>query len=515
MKNLTQRIIIYFLSLTFVTSGLFNVAQVKAQTALTIDQITIKTDFPGINGTAQAEIKWHNSKSAYSQLRYGLKVNELTNVANTAGLPQSDYTMTLSSLKSDTTYYFAIQSHINSESISSFTRSFKTKKVTDGVAPTFETNISRVETTANTATFQWTTDEETTGTIFYGTNKDKLTASASQSGRSKEHQVTIAGLKPSTTYFFRGQIKDKDNFISNYYVDSFQTPHSSVALEPLIIANLAPNTVNDSGSKENSITVTFTTNYLTKAALTLQGKGVSKTAKTGTLSTTSHSYEISGLKPNTTYNATLSVTDITKRTTKLDKLTFATKDSSRPTTDAATPAAKMGYVTPAVRLIKTANRNTVYALVTPLASGLKLHAIMNPTAFQSYGYQWKKIEVVSSQELQRFQPAKLMRTADNPTVYYVDTERRLKIAIPNEAIFNSYSNKWQDIIYVVPEDLTANSNVELIKEAGSPAVYLLQDGVIHPFASPEALTKRGYNMKQIMTVNSYHRSYFTRGDILQ
>ena len=199
--------------------------------------------------------------------------------------------MSLTGLKSETVYYFTIQANINSEAVTSFVRSFKTKKVSDGMAPTFETNISRVDTTAHTVTFQWTTDKETTGTVFYGTNKDKLSASVTHTGRSTEHEVVIKGLKPATTYYYRGQIKDKDNIVTNYYLDSFRTLESDAnEKEALTISNLAPNTINDPRVKENSIKITFSTNRPAKATITLRSKAVTKTIKTGAFSTTLHAY---------------------------------------------------------------------------------------------------------------------------------------------------------------------------------------------------------------------------------
>lgn len=703
MNTLMSKIITFIIVLT-IAVGNFGFASVtQADSTLTIDRITINTDFVGNNGTAKADITWHANKPAYGQLRYGLKSDQLDFVANTSGKPLSEYTISLSGLKSETTYYFTIQANINTEATTSFVRSFKTVKVGDSIAPTFETNISRIDTTAHTVTFQWTTDEETSGTVYFGTNKDKLSSSASHSGRSKKHEVVIKNLKPSTTYWYRGQIKDKDNVISNYFVDSFRTLDSNAnEKEPLIISSLGPNSTNDSRVHETSLTISFTTNRPTKATITLKSKAVSKTIKTDTFSTTLHSYTIDGLAPNTTYDSTVSVSDNLGHTTKLDKLTFATRNYTKTQDQVITTSANQSYITPAVRLVKSNSSDTVYAVVTPLTAGavcsaavtkvtsqagwnaeyydwnetspnmakddkavfnspletswynpqylvktkldtnlkfgprfypvdefktdnqahnyyfgahwsgnlnvpatgnyayvlasdddswvlidgqvvinnggrhrpteikktlnltagshridvyyaerypvgtamtfyfsdpklvvttgqnllscpagqiktasVKLHAIMNPTAFQRYGYQWNKIEIVSDQELQRFAPAKLIRTANDPTVYYVDTARRLKIAIPNEAVFNSYGNQWNDVVYVVPEDLKAYYNVELIKEAGSPVVYLLQDNTIRPFASLEAMNKRGYNVKQIVTVNSYHLSTFNRGDSIQ
>ena len=52
-------------------------------------------------------------------------------------------------------------------------------------------------------TVTWTTDEASTSVVAYGTSASSLTGSASASGTTTSHTVTLTGLTEGTTYYFR------------------------------------------------------------------------------------------------------------------------------------------------------------------------------------------------------------------------------------------------------------------------------------------------------------------------
>ncbi|HET7486305.1 MAG TPA: DUF4082 domain-containing protein [Acidimicrobiales bacterium] len=65
--------------------------------------------------------------------------------------------------------------------------------------------ISAVATgpTSNSAVVTWTTNEASTSRVDYGTNSASLASSATDAAMVTSHSVTLSGLAPSTTYFFR------------------------------------------------------------------------------------------------------------------------------------------------------------------------------------------------------------------------------------------------------------------------------------------------------------------------
>lgn len=99
-------------------------------------------------------------------------------------------------------------------------------------------------------------------------------------------------------------------------------------------------------------------------------------------------------------------------------------------------------------LIKTADQPAVY-FVSPRIGGKKL--ILNEKAFLSYGNKWSWIKTVTPETLNRYPEIKLVKTATEPQVYYL--EGQTKRLIPSPQIFNALRFKWEEILTVNQIDL--------------------------------------------------------------
>lgn len=64
--------------------------------------------------------------------------------------------------------------------------------------------------TDTTAEIYWTTQDETQGLIQYGTSASELTLLAPEVTAGKEHVQNLTLLQPSTTYYFRIKIGEKE-----------------------------------------------------------------------------------------------------------------------------------------------------------------------------------------------------------------------------------------------------------------------------------------------------------------
>jgi len=74
-----------------------------------------------------------------------------------------------------------------------------------------------VTTTDNSATIRWKTDDLAATTVKFGTDPNNLDQTQKQSGGARDHNVTLANLKPGTTYHFAimtndGQVRQKGQF---------------------------------------------------------------------------------------------------------------------------------------------------------------------------------------------------------------------------------------------------------------------------------------------------------------
>src|SRR6266851_2472435 len=59
----------------------------------------------------------------------------------------------------------------------------------------------------------------------------------------------------------------------------------------------------------------------------------------------------------------------------------------------------------------------------------------------------------------------LVKTADNPTVYYINAAG-VKKPILNEKVFLSYGNRWENVIVVSSEELKTYPSLDGIRLAG-------------------------------------------------
>jgi len=95
----------------------------------------------------------------------------------------------------------------------------------DEVPPVISDVIS-TSTTANSSIIQWSTDEEATSKVYYGTSTPLDTTTASyveESALVLEHELTLSGLTASTTYYFVVSSADASSNESTSSEESFTT----------------------------------------------------------------------------------------------------------------------------------------------------------------------------------------------------------------------------------------------------------------------------------------------------
>jgi hypothetical protein len=71
------------------------------------------------------------------------------------------------------------------------------------------TDLLITKITQQSATVTWTTDQETQGTIEYGTSSTQLTFFAPEATKTQQHSVDLTLLTPGTTHFFVIRIGDQ------------------------------------------------------------------------------------------------------------------------------------------------------------------------------------------------------------------------------------------------------------------------------------------------------------------
>lgn len=108
----------------------------------------------------------------------------------------------------------------------------------------------------------------------------------------------------------------------------------------------------------------------------------------------------------------------------------------------------------------------------------------------------------------------LMRTEESPKVYYI-TEKGLKRWIPTETVFNSYSNRWEDVVVVPKSQIDSMPKNILVKLPTSPRVYLIENGKKRWISTYSAFVRNGYGFDQVAPINQIELDYYKTGAIIK
>lgn len=276
-------------------------------------------------GTTTATITWQTNEQTKTTLWYGT-----TTAIDTSGAHKDDtslrssHSLALTGLSTSTTYYFRIDATDGSgNTATSSVTSFTTGSGADETAPVIS-GIS-VDATTTEATAHWTTNENTTGVIWYGTTSPLVLSSSSHvadgtSGTS--HSVNMPSLTSDTTYHYLIVATDGSGNTATSSEGSFTTASLPDTTAPQV-SDLS------SDSSTSSATVTFTTDEPAKSTLwysTTSPVPIGSPSMTypGSGYATSHTFSFSSLTPETTYYFRIEVIDETGNSRLISESNFTT-----------------------------------------------------------------------------------------------------------------------------------------------------------------------------------------------
>jgi len=173
----------------------------------------------------------------------------------------------------------------------------------------------------------------------------------------------------------------------------------------------------------------------------------------------------------------------------------------------------LGY-TKFTAVYKTANSPDVWAI---LETGQK-HYISSPQAFAKYGCSWNEIKTVSTETLNKYPSARLVRTISDPTIHYLFQRPQaqwLKINITSPTVFISYpGNFWGNVARVDASDINAYPTASLIKVAGSPQVYKLEGSVKRLIPNETVFKKYNFHYAEVVEINQIHFDSYRTGSAI-
>lgn len=156
-------------------------------------------------------------------------------------------------------------------------------------------------------------------------------------------------------------------------------------------------------------------------------------------------------------------------------------------------------------LVTTEEESEVYVI----KNGRKRH-IPSPQAFNRWGFKWQNIKKISKKEMNSYADDELIKTSDNPAVYIIIAG--MKRHIPSVEVFESYGFNWDDISIVSSDGLADYPEIDLIRAAGNVRVYLLVRGKKHWIPTIAVFNKHGYKWENVIIVNSAEKDTIPEGE---
>jgi Fe-S-cluster formation regulator IscX/YfhJ len=167
------------------------------------------------------------------------------------------------------------------------------------------------------------------------------------------------------------------------------------------------------------------------------------------------------------------------------------------------------YLEATANLLRAIGQQKVYRVVDG-----KILWVPTIAAFNAQGLKWEDIQDVNESTVNQYPSLKLVRVKGDPKVYYL-TESGLKRWIPTIEVFNSYNNKWEDVVELESKDVNGYSNNDLIKLENEAKVYKLENGKKRWIETIEAFNKLGLDWNKIAPVNQTELNFYPEGAVIE
>ncbi len=149
-----------------------------------------------------------------------------------------------------------------------------------------------------------------------------------------------------------------------------------------------------------------------------------------------------------------------------------------------------------VRLLKTANNPAVYVVI-----GNQKHHLRNEEVFYSYDFNFRNVKTVSQRELDKYQTARLAKAKGSDRTYYLNYAQNLKKYHPTPQAFVTYAdNRWEDVLELSSQDLNFWDDAQVLKTTDSSKVYFVKGSTKAWIQTEEEFINGGFSWNKIMTV---------------
>ena len=135
--------------------------------------------------------------------------------------------------------------------------------------------------------------------------------------------------------------------------------------------------------------------------------------------------------------------------------------------------------------------------------------VPTPEALVAWGYSWSDVSVVPAKDASGYKKITLARVEGDDKVYVLGSG--VKRHIPNPDVFNTSGYDWASIELVSGTELAEYAQSGLIRGAGQAKVYLVEDKSKRWVTTGEVFAAKGYNWAHIQEVSATELTAYTAG----
>jgi len=389
--------------------------------------------------------------------------------------------------------------------------------------------------TDTSADISWITDEPADTQVEYGTTTAYGLMTPLDTATTTAHSASLSGLTASTTYHYIVKSKDESGNLATSTDHMFATKDEPTTPPPPpsdadinVHVKFTPKALNtNSRGKWVRVRVTFPKDYDARDVDTDSIKLNSVLSpekvkiKGGKRDDDDDDDRKRGKKRISRMDLKFSRSDVIDLLSGDVSTTSRSRGTSKEVTISGTLDSETFAGTTRIKLlvhrgfeegsiIKSKDRSEVYGIF----NGKRLH-IPNIRAFNSLGFLWSNIIVVSSDEIDAFEEEELVKSIISPAVYIISGGKKRHISSPQE--FEDSGYFWEDISIVDAQVLSFypnTSGITLIRASSDEKVYLISGNIRHWIPSIMVFNRRGYNWSDVMVVDEEEVDEFGEGSQL-
>lgn len=167
------------------------------------------------------------------------------------------------------------------------------------------------------------------------------------------------------------------------------------------------------------------------------------------------------------------------------------------------------YLEATAKLLRAVGHNRVYRVVNG-----RVLWVPTISAFNAQGLKWDNIEEAPDKELEKYSKIKLIKEKGDDKIFYI-TNSGMKKHIINTEVFNSYNNKYSDVMEVDSEVVNSFNTANLFKDENGNKIYKIEGNKKIWIKSAKAFDKRNFNWNKIVPANNVELNAYVDAGVIE